>query len=170
MNNNKNVLFAVALAAAVLFLWQYFVATPSMKAEQARQAASLIFNYENSVKAYEGRYLGLLDKVFILIGVGPLRSAKTAEWMRKNVPGMHVPDALIKRLAGATDQVREGRNFCIELIQELRTIKGVSGVHVMAYRQEELAAEIIEQSGALQGRVPWRPSTDTQDLTHRNAS
>ena len=114
--------------------------------------------------------LGLLDKVFILIGVGPLRSAKTAEWMRKNVPGMHVPDALIKRLAGATDQVREGRNFCIELIQELRTIKGVSGVHVMAYRQEELAAEIIEQSGALQGRVPWRPSTDTQDLTHRNAS
>jgi methylenetetrahydrofolate reductase (NADPH) len=114
--------------------------------------------------------LGLLDKVFLLIGVGPLRSAKTAEWMRKNVPGMHVPDALIKRLAGATDQVREGANFCIELIQELRTIKGVAGVHVMAYRQEELAAQIIEQSGALQGRVPWRPPTDTQDLTHRNAS
>ena len=42
--------------------------------------------------------LGLLGKVFILAGVGPLRSAKTAEWMRKNVPGMHVPDALIARL------------------------------------------------------------------------
>jgi len=114
--------------------------------------------------------LGLLDKVFLLIGVGPLRSAKTAEWMRKNVPGMHVPDALIQRLAGASDQVREGRNFCVELIQELRTIKGVAGVHVMAYRQEELAAQIIEESGALQGRVPWRPPADTQDLTHRNAS
>ena len=45
--------------------------------------------------------LGLFGKVFILAGVGPLRSAKTAEWMRKNVPGMHVPDALIARLAGA---------------------------------------------------------------------
>ncbi len=114
--------------------------------------------------------LGLLDKVFLLIGVGPLRSAKTAEWMRKNVPGMHVPDALIKRLAGAADQVREGRNYCIELIQELRTIKGVAGVHVMAYRQEELAAQIIEHSGALAGRVPWRPAADIPDLTHRNAS
>jgi methylenetetrahydrofolate reductase (NADPH) len=41
--------------------------------------------------------LGLLDKVYILAGVGPLRSAKTAEWMRKNVPGMHVPDATIAR-------------------------------------------------------------------------
>ena len=49
-----------------------------------------------------------LGKVFILAGVGPLRSAKTAEWMRKNVPGMHVPDALIARLAGAKDQAREG--------------------------------------------------------------
>ncbi len=114
--------------------------------------------------------LGLLEQVYLLIGVGPLRSAKTAEWMRKNVPGMHVPDALIARMAGATDQVREGRNFCIELIQELRTIKGVSGVHVMAYRQEELVAEVIELSGALAGRVPWRPPADTQDLINRNSS
>src|SRR6202012_1805108 len=63
--------------------------------------------------------LGLLGMVFILAGVGPLRSAKTAEWMRKNVPGMHVPDALIARLAGAQDQAREGRNICIELTQAI---------------------------------------------------
>jgi methylenetetrahydrofolate reductase (NADPH) len=106
--------------------------------------------------------MGLLERVFILVGVGPLRSAKAAEWMRAHVPGMHVPDALIARLAGASDQAREGRNLCVELIQELRTIKGVSGVHVMAYRQEESVAEVIERSGVLAGRRPWQPEHSQQ--------
>lgn len=104
--------------------------------------------------------LGLLDKVFILIGVGPLRSAKTAEWMRTNVPGIHIPDAIIKRMAGADNQASEGRKLCIELIQEVRDIKGVAGVHVMAYRQEESVAEVIQGSGVLQGRTPWYPGRD----------
>ena len=105
--------------------------------------------------------LGLFDKVYILAGVGPLRSAKTAEWMRKNVPGMHVPDAIIERLKGARDQTREGIKICIELIQAIREIRGISGVHVMAYRQEETVAEIVDQSGVLQGRAPWFPARDT---------
>ncbi len=113
---------------------------------------------------------GLLEKVFMLIGVGPLRSAKTAEWMRKNVPGMHVPDAVIARLAGAKDQTREGLNLCVDLIQEIRTIKGVSGVHVMAYRQEESVAEIIDRSGVLAGRVPWYPTRDPQNTADRKPS
>jgi methylenetetrahydrofolate reductase (NADH) len=104
--------------------------------------------------------LGLLGKVFILAGVGPLRSAKTAEWMRKNVPGMHVPDALIARLAGAQDQAREGREICIELIQEIREIRGIHGVHIMAYRQEESVPEIVDRSQVLQGRSPWYPGRD----------
>ena len=104
--------------------------------------------------------LGLFDKVFILAGVGPLRSVKAATWMRDNVPGMHVPDALIARLAGAEDQAREGRNICVELIQAIREIRGISGVHVMAYRQEEAVAEVIERSGVLQGRIPWFPGRD----------
>jgi methylenetetrahydrofolate reductase (NADPH) len=114
--------------------------------------------------------LGLLEQVFILVGVGPLRSAKTAEWMRKNVPGMHVPDAVIARLAGAKDQTREGLNLCVDLIQEIRTIKGVSGVHVMAYRQEESVAEIIDRSGVLAGRVPWYPTRDPQNTADRKPS
>jgi methylenetetrahydrofolate reductase (NADPH) len=101
--------------------------------------------------------LNLADKLFILIGVGPLRSAKAAEWMRNNVPGMHIPDAIIARMAGAQDPVREGRNLCIELMQEIREIRGVAGVHIMAYRQEESVAEVIERSGVLAGRRPWRP-------------
>ena len=104
--------------------------------------------------------LGLDGKVFILAGVGPLRSAKTAEWMRKNVPGMHVPDALIARLAGAKDQAREGREICIELIQAIREMRGVHGVHIMAYRQEESVVEIVDRSQVLQGRAPWFPGRD----------
>ena len=105
--------------------------------------------------------LGLLDKVFILVGVGPLRSAKAAEWIRTHVPGVHIPDEIIKRLAGASDSALEGRKLCIDLIQEIRTIKGVHGVHLMAYRQEEAVAEIIARSRVLDGRVPWYPGRDS---------
>ena len=114
--------------------------------------------------------LGLLDKVFILVGVGPLRSAKSAEWIRTHVPGVHIPDEIIKRLAGASDGALEGRKLCIDLIQEIRTVKGVHGVHVMAYRQEETVAEIIERSGVLGGRAPWYPGRDPQTNTNRMAS
>jgi methylenetetrahydrofolate reductase (NADPH) len=114
--------------------------------------------------------LGLLGKVFILVGVGPLRSAKTAEWMRKNVPGMHVPDSIIERLSGAKDQAREGRNICVDLIQSIRAMRGVSGVHIMAYRQEDSVAEIVERSGILQGRAPWYPERDSSQISSRTAS
>lgn len=104
--------------------------------------------------------LGLLGKVFILVGVGPLRSAKAGEWMRTNVPGIHIPDAVLKRVAGAEKQAIEGRKVCIDIIQEVREIKGVSGIHMMAYRQEDTVPEIIERSGVLAGRVPWYPGRD----------
>jgi methylenetetrahydrofolate reductase (NADPH) len=125
----------------------------------------LLRNFMDQVEA-----LGLFEKVFILVGVGPLRSAKTAEWMRRNVPGMHVPDPIIERLAGAQDQAREGRNICIELIQSMREMRGINGVHIMAYRQEESVAEIVEKSGILQGRSPWFPGRDVEYQTHRTAS
>ena len=97
------------------------------------------------------RDLGLHERAFILIGVGPLRSAKTAEWMRTHVPGVHIPDDVIRRLGGVpTGKQRvEGKRLCVEIIQQVREIAGVSGVHVMAYRQEELVAEIIEEAGLL---------------------
>jgi len=101
--------------------------------------------------------LGLIDRVFILVGVGPLPSAKTAEWLRRHVAGVHIPDAVVERLSGAAKPKAEGRKLCIELIQEIREIKGVSGVHVMAYRQEEAVAEVIDASGVLNGRIPWYP-------------
>ena len=57
--------------------------------------------------------------------------------MRTNVPGVHVPDPVIDRLEGAKDQKPRASKICIELIQEVREIPGVAGIHVMAYRQEE---------------------------------
>lgn len=104
------------------------------------------------------------DRAFLLVGVGPLRSAKAAEWMRTHVPGLHIPDEVIRRLAGAQDPAREGRKLCVELIQEIRAIRGVHGVHVMAYRQEESVAEVIERSAVLAGRVPWYPARDTAQV------
>jgi 5,10-methylenetetrahydrofolate reductase len=97
--------------------------------------------------------LGLHEKCFILVGVGPLASARAARWMRSNVPGVHIPDAVIRRLEGARDQKDEGRRLCIDLIQEIRDIAGVAGVHVMAYRQEELVNDIIHRSGVLKQRA-----------------
>lgn len=114
--------------------------------------------------------LGLLEKIFVLVGVGPLRSAKAAEWMRTHVPGLHIPDAVIARLKGAADGAREGRDLCVDLIQEIRSVAGVSGIHMMAYRQEEAVPEIIERSGVLGGRVPWYPGRDPQPNPTRMAS
>jgi methylenetetrahydrofolate reductase (NADPH) len=96
-------------------------------------------------------FLGLPERAFILAGVGPLRSAKAAEWMRANVPGVVIPDAIIQRLSSlpTAKQKEEGKKICIEIIQQVRDIPGVSGVHVMAYRQEELVAEIIQEAGLL---------------------
>ncbi|MDA7086829.1 methylenetetrahydrofolate reductase [Pseudomonas sp. SA3-5] len=107
--------------------------------------------------------LGLLEgpkRVHILVGVGPLASAKSALWIRQNVPGVHIPDAVIERLQGASKQKEEGKRLCLDLLQEIREIKGVSGAHIMAYRQEESVAEIIQASGVLEGRVPWYPGRD----------
>ena len=99
------------------------------------------------------RDMGLDEKTFILAGVGPLASAKTARWMRANVPGIHIPDAVIDRLERAAKPAEEGKKLAIELIQQVREIGGVKGVHVMAYRREHLVGEIIEESGVLKERL-----------------
>jgi methylenetetrahydrofolate reductase (NADPH) len=112
--------------------------------------------------------LGLFGRVFILVGVGPLRSAKAAEWMRTHVPGLHIPDAMITRMAGAQNGAREGRQLCIDLIQEIRTLPGVSGIHLMAYRQEDSISEIIDRSGVLRGRIPWYPGRDRDSDSNSN--
>ncbi len=112
---------------------------------------------------------GLDEKCFILVGVGPLASARTARWIRTNVPGIHIPDTVIERLEGAEDQKKEGRKLCVEIIQQVREMKGVAGIHVMAYRQEELVSEIVHESGVLKGRKPWRKEINPGDVAAAEA-
>jgi methylenetetrahydrofolate reductase (NADPH) len=107
----------------------------------------------NRFRAYmrQIRDLGLHQQAFILAGVGPLRSARAAEFMRKKVPGVVIPDEIIDRLKKTpkNQQQEEGKKICIEIIEQIRSIEGVSGVHIMAYRQEELVADIVDQAGLL---------------------
>jgi methylenetetrahydrofolate reductase (NADPH) len=95
--------------------------------------------------------MGLLEKVYILVGVGPLRSDRAAEYMRTKIPGVVIPDAVVERLRKTPKKQKraEGKRICVEIIQQVRELDGVSGVHVMAYRQEELVSEIVEEAGLL---------------------
>jgi methylenetetrahydrofolate reductase (NADPH) len=87
---------------------------------------------------------GIPEMVYVLVGIGPLASAKQARWMHENLWGVSIPEPIIRRLDGAADQKAEGRKICAELIQELATIPGVAGAHLMAPRQEvEMAAAIL---------------------------
>jgi methylenetetrahydrofolate reductase (NADPH) len=92
---------------------------------------------------------GLLEKVSILAGVTPLKSAGMARYMKNRVPGMDVPEEVVKRLAGTPKekQADEGINICVESIQRLKAVEGVRGFHVMAIEWEEKVPEIVERAG-----------------------
>ena len=95
------------------------------------------------------RDMGLHKKVFILAGVTPIRSLGMAKYMKNNVPGMDVPDEIIKRLEGAEKKKVEGINICLDIIERLRKIEGVAGIHIMAIEWEEIVPEIVERAGLL---------------------
>ncbi len=97
---------------------------------------------------------GLHERAWILIGVGPVASVKTARWLRAHVPGVHIPDAIVERLERASDPREEGRRICVELIRAIRGMAGVAGVHIMAYRQESMVRSLVDESGVLAGRMP----------------
>jgi methylenetetrahydrofolate reductase (NADPH) len=101
------------------------------------------------------RDMGLHERTYILAGVGPLRSARAAAFIRDKVPGVHIPDEVMDRLAQTPkkQQAEEGKRICIEIIEQVREIEGIHGVHVMAYRQEETVSEIVERAKLL----PRRP-------------
>lgn len=110
----------------------------------------IIYNVEKFEEWMEMvRAMGLHEKVSILAGVTPIRSLGMAKYMKKNVPGMDVPDELIKRLEGAEKKKAEGINICLEVIERVRKIEGVAGVHIMAVEWEEIVPEITERAGLL---------------------
>jgi methylenetetrahydrofolate reductase (NADPH) len=92
---------------------------------------------------------GLHEKVHILAGVTPLKSAGMARYMNNNVSGITIPDELIDRIAKAEKPGEEGIKLCVQQIQELREIEGVHGVHIMAIEWEQRVVEIAEGAGLL---------------------
>jgi len=92
---------------------------------------------------------GLHEKVHILAGVTPLKSAGMAKYVGKRVPGMDVPEEVIDRMGGVPKekQAEEGINICVESIQRLKECEGIKGFHIMAIEWEQMVPEIVERSG-----------------------
>lgn len=109
-----------------------------------------IYNLDKFELWMEGvRERGLDEKVFIMAGMTPMKSAGMAKFMKNRVPGMDVPDEVINRLSGVPKdkQAQEGIDICVEAIERLRECRGVAGFHIMAIEWEEKVPEIVERSG-----------------------
>jgi methylenetetrahydrofolate reductase (NADPH) len=86
---------------------------------------------------------GIVDRLSLLIGIAPLRSAKSARWIKDKLYGAIIPDALIARMEAAGDPVAEGRRICLDLVAELADIPAVAGCHIMAPGNDAVVPDII---------------------------
>jgi methylenetetrahydrofolate reductase (NADPH) len=95
--------------------------------------------------------MGLTQKAYILAGITPMKGLGMARYMKSKVPGMDVPDEIIKRLQGVAKdkQAEEGIKIALEQIAELKEMKGVAGVHLMAIEWEHRVPEIAERAGMI---------------------
>jgi len=112
----------------------------------------IIYNVERFARWMEAvRQRGLHKKVYILAGVAPIKSAGAARYMKTRVPGMDVPDEVVDRMASAPkgEAKRVGIDLCVDIINQVRQIEGVAGIHLMAIEWEEAVAEIVEKAGLL---------------------
>ena len=93
---------------------------------------------------------GVFERVAVFVGVAPLRSPKQARYMNEHLPGVHVPDGLVRALEDAGPEAEAlGTAQCVEIVSALRTMQGVSGVHVMGLGREEVVRHVIEGAGLL---------------------
>ena len=109
-----------------------------------------IYNIDKFEEWMQGvRDRGLHKKVHILAGMTPMKSVGMAKYMKNRVPGMDVPDEIIKRLAGVDKgkQAEEGVKICIEHIKRLSEVEGVAGFHIMAIEWEQKVPEIVKGAG-----------------------
>ncbi len=87
--------------------------------------------------------LNITEKAYFIIGLGVIKSAKSARWMNKNLFGINIPEEIINRIEQSNNESLEGIKICIELIEKYKSIEGVSGVHLMGYKQEKEIASVI---------------------------
>jgi methylenetetrahydrofolate reductase (NADPH) len=92
----------------------------------------------------------ILDKVYILIGITPLKSLRVAQYMHNNVPGIQVPERVLKRMEAAGDgAAEEGLTLALELIEAVKNKQGVNGIHLMAVGWEDIVPRIVTEAGLL---------------------
>ena len=89
------------------------------------------------------REFNITKNSYYLVGLGVIKSAKSAKWMNKNLFGINIPEPIIQRLENSKNESQEGINICIELIEKYKEIDGVHGIHLMGYHQEEQIASVI---------------------------
>jgi len=106
-----------------------------------------VARFEEWMEACRDR--GLLDRTHVMGGIVPLKSAGAAKYMQKMVAGIYVPDELVKRMKEAEKGKAEGRKIALELIEQLKTVKGNHGVHIMAIMWEKLVPRLVEEAGLL---------------------
>ena len=134
------------------------------------------------VRRYTARLAEAGLAVHLLVGVNPLRSAKSAAWMRRHLFGTIIPDAMVARLEEARDPAAEGRDICVETIAELSCIPGVAGVHIMAPGNDAAVPEVIaaarravyrgregRSAGAFEGQMRPEIGHRSRDQDHRRA-
>jgi methylenetetrahydrofolate reductase (NADPH) len=92
---------------------------------------------------------GLHKKVYILAGLTPVRSHRALKYMKSEVAGMSIPDELISRMESAEDAKEEGIKICLEMIEKIKGIEGVSGIHLMPIGWESITPVILERAGLL---------------------
>jgi methylenetetrahydrofolate reductase (NADPH) len=105
------------------------------------------------VRRYMARLAEVGVRIPYLIGISPLRSAKSARWMREKLFGTIIPDATVERLERASDPAAEGRRICLELLEELATIPGVAGAHIMSPSNEGAIADVIRDAAGIRRRT-----------------
>ena len=100
---------------------------------------------ENILRNYmlKLKQLGVTEKAYFIIGLGVIKSAKSARWMNENLFGINIPENIINRIENSSNEKLEGVKICIELIEKYKLIDGVSGVHLMGYKQEQDIASVI---------------------------
>jgi methylenetetrahydrofolate reductase (NADPH) len=111
-----------------------------------------IYNLDKFEKWMAGvRDRGLHEQVYIMAGITPMKSVGMARYMKNKVPGMDVPDEVVKRMGGVPKdkQADEGIKICLETIERLKGVEGVRGFHIMAIEWEQKVGEIMERAGLL---------------------
>ena len=92
----------------------------------------------------------ILDKVYILIGITPLKNYKMAKYMNDEVPGVYIPEPLLKRMENAGDnEAEEGLQIALELVEKIRKLQGVNGFHIMAVGWEEIVPRLVIEANLL---------------------